>query len=948
MKRDDLRNYINLLKEEIIKANVKEVKIENNKLIYSLKRPAQRDISSYNKVVLGELGRAYAIVYLIKEFKATSKDISLEKGSPVGSPSKRVDIIIDIKDVYLSRKCIALVECKTSIHKISDREFSDYFKRQLYNVAHSYAKDLQKPFPFVLMAFEIYFENNKPDLKFYWFLYPEIENILQTGQISSDKIISRDSSFAYSTIPTDLYFSKNVKILKSEDLIEISKPNQLKELLKEKIHQKLRNYGLYEKAFHFILHLLLAKTYDEIYNREELKFQVKPDDYINKSDFYNRIEDLYRSGLEHLVGEDPKNAQNRKILDNFDSEKSGEILLNIVPLLQRIKLRSIRFLGEDTMGDIFLDFMHSIFRQSRGLFFTHPNICRFVCKAVNVESIRGNLKEKKYKYILDPSCGSGTFLIEALRLIFKDYSIDEIKNEASKILYGLDSDKDAVELCKVNMVIHGDGSANIHQRDALSDLSALPFKNINYNTVQKFDKGCTKEVLKEGSGFDFIITNPPFSIEIKINAYPHFQMNYFVPNKNGTTKASECFFVERWFQLLNPGGRLGAVIPFSLLDSKEYLKARMLFWCYFKIIAIVGLPEHAFSPHAQQRTALVFAMRRSLDESNLLFDLFQKINFDFNNLSRQAHKLFLDNNTIEDEKIEKLKDKIFFEHKEEKEFIVVKKEFFEERIIFYNAENVGYVRNKKEKTVRTELTKENDLTDDIASIIADAFEGKLKENEKIAILTLKELIKNENFNLSPDRYTKELHKSSISIIKPSETFTLDKEWEIANIERVQVDDFYSVLLCETGDIVSGGVGILTPKKLSHTTSKERARLMKKLKKRSFGKLKMGDVVISPVRIYQRKIAVITPSASSFLFSKDFIVLRKKDSPNLLDSFKLFFTLVSEENIKKLISISSTGKSGYPKIKDKYKLLKIEFHKIDFNTDELEQKMELYDQIYKLF
>jgi len=894
MSEKNLKDCIDLLKEEIIKANIPEVKITEDKLIYSLKKQTQYDISSYNQQILGELGRAYAIIHLIKGFKATAKDILREEKSPVGSPSKRVDIIMRIKDVYQKRKCIALVECKTSIHPITDREFTDYFKRQLYNIAHSYAQNPKEPYPFVLMAYQVSFENNEVNLDCKWFFYAEIVKMVETGQILLDDIISRNSPFAYSTIPQDLCFSKEAKILKLNDLIEISNPNELKKLLKEKIHQKLRPYGVIEdNAFYFILNLLLAKTYDEINASEkngELSFQVKPEDYLNPNDFYNRIENLYQSGLKKLLKVAPKIAEEERIVN---SPYRTQILLEIVPYLQRIKLRSARFLGEDTMGDIFLDFMHSIFRQSRGLFFTHPNICRFVCKAVNVEIIREYLKENKSKYILDPSCGSGTFLIEALRLIFKDYPMDVIKDKAPDILYGIDSEKVAVELCKVNMVIHGDGSASVYVRDALGPLSALPLKIIENHNIKEFDRGCTYEVLQEDKGVDFIITNPPFSLAISHDKYSHFQMKNFVPYENTTTMASECFFVERWFQLLNPDGRLGAVIPFSLLDSSEYLKARMLFLCYFKIIAIVGLPEHAFSPHAQQRTALVFAKRRKLEESNSLFERIDKPLQEF---------------------IEPIKD---------------------EKIIFYDAKNIGYVRAKKKKTIITRIIEENDLKDDIASIIADAFEDKIIKDERIAVFTLEELA-NRNFNLTPATYT---------IPSLANIFILQDEWEIAEIQKVEVPDL-DLLLCETGDIVSGGAGILTPKDMSHTTASNKIRIQKKIESGKFGKLKEWDIVIAPVRVYQKKIAVITPSATNFLFSQDFIVLRKKDNPNLLDSFKLFFTLIQDENIKQLTNLSSTGKSGYPKIKDKNALLKTPFHKVDFDINELKNIAKTYEEIYK--
>jgi hypothetical protein len=68
--------------------------------------------------------------------------------------------------------------------------------------------------------------------------------------------------------------------------------NKLKKLLKDKIHQELRNYGIIEgDAFDIIVNVLLAKIYDETlplenpnYNSE---FQIKPEDDIEN--LYNRI-----------------------------------------------------------------------------------------------------------------------------------------------------------------------------------------------------------------------------------------------------------------------------------------------------------------------------------------------------------------------------------------------------------------------------------------------------------------------------------------------------------------------------------------------------------------------------------------------------------------------------------------------------------------------------------
>ena len=678
----------------------------------------------------------------------------------------------------------------------------------------------------------------------------------------------------------DEYFSRVVKILKSEDLIDIKNSNEFKKLLKETLYHELRNYGVAEnEALDMIINTILAKVYDEILSTEkpnyELEFQIKSEDFTNINDFYKRINKLFKNALIELLCEDPKVANQKEIVNH---PEKGKILLKIVSHLQRIRLRSLRFLGEDLMGDIFLDFMSSIYKQSRGMFFTHPNICKFVCQSVGVKNVNS-------PKIIDPSCGSGAFLVEAY------------KENASTTIVGMDNNALATKICKINMAIHGK-PANIYTENALLPLENLPF--LNKHKVQK-NNGSTFQIVREDYGFDFILSNPPFSVEITKSEYNDvYRMIDFVPSKGNSTMASECLFVERWFQLLKPDGKIGVVFPIALFDSPDYLKARMLFLCYFQIIAIVGLPEYVFSPYAQQRTVLVFAKRRDINKSSDVFKHIIK---------------YINENDVK-QAIEPIKD---------------------EKIIFYNAKDVGYVRQKKQSMVITNQISENDLSEDIANIISKAFNGFIPdENEKIDVLSLQELAEKRKFILTPN--------TSKTSQCQQETFIL-QDWEIIDIKKSKIDIAKDLLLCETGDIIAE-LGIIKPKKLSNLTPVNKQRLLKKIKSGKFGYLQEGDVIIAPVRVYQKKIAVVTKNATRFLFSSDFIVLRRKYDTNLLDSFALFYSLMQDENIRILDSLSAIGKSGYPKIKNKEDILKVELYKVDITKEELERKVMIYDEIYK--
>jgi Methylase of polypeptide chain release factors len=140
------------------------------------------------------------------------------------------------------------------------------------------------------------------------------------------------------------------------------------------------------------------------------------------------------------------------------------------------------------------------------------------------------VKDVKSPKIIDTSCGSGAFLVEAS------------KENPSAMIVGIDNNTLATKMCKINMAIHRK-SANIYTENALAPLENLPF--LNKDKVQKIN-GSTFQTIKEEVGFDFILSNPPFSVEIaKLEYKDIYRTIDFVSSKSNTTTASECLFAER-------------------------------------------------------------------------------------------------------------------------------------------------------------------------------------------------------------------------------------------------------------------------------------------------------------------------------------------------------------------------------------------------------------------
>ena len=110
--------------------------------------------------------------------------------------------------------------------------------------------------------------------------------------------------------------------------------------------------------------------------------------------------------------------------------------------------------------------------------------------------------------------------------------------------------------------------------------------------------------------FDIILTNPPFSVdpdnETKRTLGKSFE---FADKKN-----SENLFIERCYQLLRENGRLGIVLPESVFDTTENKYIRLFIFKYFKIKAVVSLPQLTFEPYTSTKTSLLFAQKKTKDE----------------------------------------------------------------------------------------------------------------------------------------------------------------------------------------------------------------------------------------------------------------------------------------------------------------------------------------------
>jgi type I restriction enzyme M protein len=277
-------------------------------------------------------------------------------------------------------------------------------------------------------------------------------------------------------------------------------------------------------------------------------------------------------------------------------------------------LQSISFTRTDidSIGKAFEQFFGSIFRGGLGQYFTMRQLARFVVAMLDVSH---------QDFVLDPTAGSGGFLLESLLQVWHridatfqgqpDALIQRAKYDfANSQVFGIEIHDVLARICKINLLLHHDGHTNIEANRSCLD---SVFHNARLSPpIEKFT--C-------------IIGNPPFGTEVTEGDEEQLGQNRLsnFHLANGLSQiASEQVIVERSIDLLEAGGRFGLIVPDGLLnnqgDRSNCPQTRAFIASRGRILAIVSLPDYAFRRSgAQNKTSILFFEK---------FDRIEKRRFD--------------------------------------------------------------------------------------------------------------------------------------------------------------------------------------------------------------------------------------------------------------------------------------------------------------------------------
>ena len=407
------------------------------------------------------------------------------------------------------------------------------------------------------------------------------------------------------------------------------------------------NEGMKKTAFWELLNLIFTKLFDE-----KRKFNSE-DSYRRK--FWVGVKEQYTpegaakvaSRIKSLFEELKKDKLFSEVFDGNEQINLSDRGLAFVAA----ELAKYSFLNAsvDVKGTAYETIVSNTLKQEAGQFFTPRNIVKCMVQM---------LDPKETDRILDPACGSGGFLVVALDHVreqitkdlfpdlegpwleekFNSKKVNErVRKYSAQKLFGFDFDPDLKKAARMNMVMSGDGHANIFHLNSMAypkgdkryELDQA-WKNISASIKKAKDSEECGPYNDARGKFDMIFTNPPFGAKIPINnpaILEQYDLGYqWKKNGDGLwhkqgklhgSQPPEILFVEACYKFLKPGGKMGIVLPDGILGNPntEYVRAWIL--NKFKILASIDLAVEAFLPQVGVQASLLFLQKKTELESQM-------------------------------------------------------------------------------------------------------------------------------------------------------------------------------------------------------------------------------------------------------------------------------------------------------------------------------------------
>lgn len=423
--------------------------------------------------------------------------------------------------------------------------------------------------------------------------------------------IEKDGSIYFEEIPNIPKYKQRLEDIGKFKRKDLEVPHNLKVIFKAIRNHLAGNFTgatRDEELAKELINLIFCKIYDERFTKPNDVITFRAGINENLLDVKNRIFDLFEK----------VKSKYSAVIDVSDKISLDEHAIQYV--VGELQNYCITDSERDAIADAFETFIGYALKGAQGQFFTPRNVVKLMVEIID---------PKPGELLIDPACGSGGFIVEGLKHMWRsldhqaeelDWSELALQEEkiaiAINCIRGIEKDSFLSKVAKAYMAIVGDGKGGIFCEDSLE----LP--------EEWKDK--TRQSIGLGK-FDVLLTNPPFGKDIKVVGEDKLRQydlaynwtksdnKYVRTNKLKKEEAPQIIFIERSLQFLKKGGRLGIILPetfFHAPNSKyvlEYIRKNN------NIIWVIDLPHNTFRPHNNAKCIIIILEKgkKQQEEINL-------------------------------------------------------------------------------------------------------------------------------------------------------------------------------------------------------------------------------------------------------------------------------------------------------------------------------------------
>lgn len=311
----------------------------------------------------------------------------------------------------------------------------------------------------------------------------------------------------------------------------------------------------------------------------------------------------------------------------------------------------------DTLGSIYEQYLGNILkktpkrakleeskthRKEQGIYYTPSYIVDYIVKNTVGEYIKTHTPEEiKYVKILDPACGSGSFLVRAykeletywkensdftqLTLESKDFyskKVEILKNN----IFGVDLDSKAVEITQLNLLLEISEKkqrlpilqSNIKVGNSLVDDASVTNNAFNWN--EQFP-----QILSDG-GFDIVIGNPPY---VRQEAQEEWFKNYAKKRFQvyAPTADMYIYFIEKSHNILKRNGIFGIICSNKFMRAKYGTPLRLFLASQTTLRKFVDFGELPIFEDAATFPVIVFTLNNPTSSQNFTYASLKRLDF---------------------------------------------------------------------------------------------------------------------------------------------------------------------------------------------------------------------------------------------------------------------------------------------------------------------------------